>query len=205
MAIAIASMLFGNLLALRQNNVKRILAYSSIANLGYLLVAFLAGGPRAYAAVAYYLVSYIAAILCSFGVIAVLSNEASDLDDIAAYRGLFWQRPWMAAIMTIALLSLASIPLTAGFVGKFYVLAAGVGSSLWLLVLVLVAGSGIGLYYYLRIIVAMAQNPNSESPVQLPATPFSGNLALTALEIALVWLGVYPAPFVRLIESAARL
>src|SRR5262249_20378764 len=136
--IAIASMLVGNLLALSQPNVKRLLAYSSIAHLGYLLVAFLASRAMAGTAVAFYLVAYFIASLGAFGIITVLSNGAREAESIDAYRGLFWQHPWLAGIFTAMLLSLAGIPITAGFVGKFYVVAAGVGTSLWLLVILMV-------------------------------------------------------------------
>ena len=154
-AIAVASILAGNLLALLQHNVKRVLAYSSIAHLGYLLVAFLASGSAAVVAVTFYLVSYFVTTIAAFGVVTVLSGPDHDADRREDYRGLFWRRPWSAGILTAALLSLAGIPLTAGFVGKFYILTAGVGSALWFLVIILVIGSSIGLYYYLRIIVTM--------------------------------------------------
>ena len=129
--IAIASMTVGNLLALLQNNVKRILAYSSIAHLGYVLVAFLAGGARAAEAVTFYLVAYFITTLGAFGVVSVLSNGERDADSIEDYRGLFWRRPLLAGVFTLMLLSLAGIPLTAGFVAKFFLVAAGASSALW--------------------------------------------------------------------------
>ena len=122
--LAIASMVVGNLLALLQHNVKRLLAYSSIAHLGYLLVAFLASSVLATTAVTFYLVAYFVTTLGAFGVVTVLSTgerEAESLDD---YRGLVVRRPWLAALFTAMLLSLAGIPLTAGFVGKFYLTVA---------------------------------------------------------------------------------
>jgi NADH-quinone oxidoreductase subunit N len=202
--IAVASMVIGNLLALLQNNVKRILAYSSISHLGYLLVAFLAGGANGTAAAAFYLVAYFVTTLGAFGVITVLSgpdHEASDLND---YEGLFWRRPGLAVLLTAALLSLAGIPLTAGFVGKFFLVAAGIGSALWLLVVVLVLASVIGLFYYLRIVVVMYARPElgGETP---PAAALSlgGGLILTALGVLLLWLGVYPTPFIQLVQAIA--
>ena len=132
--VAIASMFAGNLLALLQNNVKRILAYSSIAHLGYLIVAFEAGGDMAGFAVAFYFVAYFATMLGAFGVVTMLSTPGNDLGDLESYRGLFWRRPMIASVFTVMLLSLAGIPLTAGFVGKFYIVAAGASVSLWLLV-----------------------------------------------------------------------
>ena len=124
-AIAIASMVAGNLLALRQNNVKRILAYSSIAHLGYLLVAFLAGGENGGTAATFYLVAYSATTLAAFGVVTVLSGGDRDAELLDDYRGLGWRRPWLAAVFAVALFSLAGIPLTAGFVGKFYLVDGG--------------------------------------------------------------------------------
>jgi NADH-quinone oxidoreductase subunit N len=211
--IAIASMLVGNLLALLQTNVKRILAYSSIAHLGYLLVAFLAsggpptGGGHAAPAVTFYLVAYFVTILSAFGVVTVLSGPARDADALDDYRGLYWRRPWEAAVMTAALLSLAGIPLTAGFVGKFYVLAAGVGSALWTLVIVLVVSSAIGLYYYLRIVVTMYLQPlagqeGQPQPAAAPALSAAGGAVLAVLTLLLVWLGVYPAPLLAAIQAA---
>jgi NADH-quinone oxidoreductase subunit N len=206
--IAIASMLAGNLLALRQNNLKRLLAYSSIAHLGYALVGLLAGGPLAAVAVTYYLVAYMVTILGAFGVVAVLSSEGRDAEEIEDTRGLYWRSPWLAALLTAMLFSLAGIPLTAGFVGKFYVLAAGVRSERWILVLTLVLGSAIGIYYYLRVVVAIYATPTdftspraSTSPRAAPALALGGGLALAALVLLLVWLGVYPAPLIHLIRQ----
>jgi NADH-quinone oxidoreductase subunit N len=203
--IAVASMLVGNLLALLQNDVKRILAYSSISHLGYLLVAFLASDGSAVMAVTFYLIAYFITMLGAFGVVTALSGPDRDADALDDFRGLFWRRPWLAAILTASLLSLAGIPLTAGFVGKFFVLAAGVGSALWALVIVLVVSSAIGLYYYLRIVVAMYLQPLAEqaAPPAPLAWPLAGSLVLAVLTLLLVWLGVYPAPLINMIQAAA--
>jgi NADH-quinone oxidoreductase subunit N len=204
--IAIASMLIGNLLALLQTNVKRILAFSSIAHMGYLLVALLAGGPLGAPAATYYLIAYAATILGTFGIMTALSGsrEATSIDD---YRGLFWQRPLVAGAFTTTLLSLAGIPLTAGFLGKFYVITAGASQSRWLLLFTLIASSTIGLFYYLRIIVAMYSHPadsrldgeSSTRPLPLPTT-----LALAALTGLIFLLGVYPAPLWSAIVAVTR-
>jgi NADH-quinone oxidoreductase subunit N len=201
--IAIASILLGNLLALLQDNVKRILAYSSIAHIGYLLVAFLATGPLAIEAIGYYLTAYFVTMLGAFGVVTLLSKGGleRDRDNLADYRGLFWSRPWLAAAFTAMLLSLAGIPLTMGFVGKFYVAAAGVGASLWLLVIVLVIGSVIGLFYTLRIIAMMAAPHPETAPEQLPMPSAPSKVALAALVLLLIWLGVYPAPLMDILEA----
>ena len=199
--IAIASMFAGNLLALLQNNVKRLLAYSSIAHLGYLLVAFLASGPLAVEAVTYYLAAYFATMLGAFGIVTLLSNGERDAESIEDYRGLAWRRPWLAGAFTAMLLSLAGIPLTAGFMGKFYVLTAGVGSALWLLVIILVVTSAMGLFYYLRLLITMYQQPYPSSPADLPRVNLTGRAVLVVLTSALLWLGVYPSPAIALIQQ----
>ena len=196
--IAIASMCAGNLLALQQTNVKRILAYSSIAHFGYILVGFLAGGAIAIAAVSFYLVAYSATILTAFGIVAVLSSPERDADDIEDYRGLFWRRPVIAAVLTVALFSLAGIPATMGFLGKFYVLAAGADAAAWPLILILVITSVAGLFYYLRIVVAL-YSPPEHALVQDVSR--SGATVVFALSVLLIWFGVYPAPLFRLVRT----
>ncbi len=204
--VSFASMAAGNLLALLQDNVKRILAYSSIAHMGYLLVAFLAGGSLGTTAVAFYLVAYFITSLAAFGVVTVLSGPDEEAETIDHYRGLLWRRPWLAVVFTSALLSLAGIPLTVGFIGKFYLLAAGVGPALWILVITLVVTSTIGLFYYLRVVSAMLSRP--VEGVEAPARNLSssGVVALVALTVLLFWLGVFPTPVVQMIQdTVARL
>jgi len=206
--VAVASMLAGNILALWQNNVKRILAYSSIAHMGYLLVAFVAGGTNGETAVGFYLVAYFVTTLGAFGVITVMSQAERDADSIEDYVGLAWEKPWLAGVFTAMLLSLAGIPLTAGFIGKFYLIAVGVASTLWLMVMVLIITSVMGLFYYLRIIVAMytPKASTEEGLVPSAGAPMAANFALTVLTVLLIALGVYPSPLIRLIESTvARL
>jgi NADH-quinone oxidoreductase subunit N len=201
--IALASMVAGNLLALRQANVKRILAYSSIANLGYALVAFLAAGQAAVTAVAFFLVAYFVTSLTAFGVVTVLSSPLRDAESMSDYRGLAQSRPWLAAIFSVALFSLAGIPLTMGFVGKFYLIAAGADAALWALVITLVLSSTIGLYYYTRIVVAMYVEPAEEGHVAVRSViPGSSGVVLAALTALLLIFGVYPSPLIHLIERA---
>jgi NADH-quinone oxidoreductase subunit N len=198
--IAIASMCAGNLLALRQNNVKRILAYSSIAHFGYILVAFLAGGNMAIEAVSFYLVAYAATILVAFGIVTVLSNSERDACDLEDYRGLFWRQPVIAGAFTVALLSLAGIPATMGFLGKFYVLAAGAAAEAWALIIILVVTSVAGLFYYLRVVVMLySAPPEHVAPIQRVSG--SGAFLLVGLTLLLIWFGVYPAPLLDLIRT----
>lgn len=206
--IAVLSMFVGNLLALLQDNIKRVLAYSSIAHLGYVLVAFLASGPLAVEAVTVYLVAYFITTLGAFGIVSVLSKSGREADTMEDYRALFWRRPWIAAVFAIMLLSLAGIPLTAGFVGKFYVIAAGVDSTLWLLLVLLAINSVIGLFYYLRIIVVMsAERSHGDLHVEdvavMPAS-FADGLVLATLSGLLFWFGLYPAPLIRLVQIMER-
>jgi NADH-quinone oxidoreductase subunit N len=201
--IAIASMFTGNLLALFQSNVKRILAYSSISHLGYLLVTLLASGAMAATAAAFYLSAYFITTLGVFGVVTVLSEKDRDADSMDDYRGLAWRRPWLAGVFTAMLLSLAGIPLTAGFVGKFYVVAAGIGSGLWLLVIILTVNSALGLYYYLRIIVPLYTRGDEEMTAT-PRLSLSGSAVLAGLTVLLVWLGVYPVPLIQMIQKLVQ-
>jgi NADH-quinone oxidoreductase subunit N len=204
--IAIASMLAGNLLALRQKNIKRLLAYSSIAHLGYILVAFLAGNRLGVEAVSFYLVAYFITTLGAFGVVALLSDTERDADRLEDYRGLLWRRPATAAVFTAMLLSLAGIPLTAGFVGKFYIIASGVNTQLWLLVLMLVLNSVIGLFYYIRVIAVMfapaeAEDQPTSRKVLHPALSFASGATMAVLALLLVWIGIYPTSLVHLIQG----
>lgn len=198
-ATAIASMFAGNLLALLQSNVKRILAYSSISHLGYLLVTILATGTLALPAAAIYLAAYSITTLGAFGVVTVLSGPDRDADRMEDYQGLAWKRPWLAGTFIAMLLSLAGIPLTAGFIAKFTVIAAGVDSSLWFVIVAMIVNSVIGLFYYLKIIVALfAGQRLDENTTSLSR---SGSAVLAVLVILLVWLGVYPGPMIETIKS----
>ncbi|HTP32891.1 MAG TPA: NADH-quinone oxidoreductase subunit N [Candidatus Acidoferrales bacterium] len=198
--IAIASMCVGNLLALRQANVKRILAYSSIAHFGYILVAFLAGTSAAASAVGFYLVAYTVTSLVAFGIVTVLSGREGDLDALEDYRGLFWRRPVIAGMFSVALLSLAGIPATMGFLGKFYVLTVAAAVSAWSLMLVLAITSVAGLFYYLRILMTLYSAP-PERPSLIPALAQGSALVLGVLTIFMVCFGIYPTPLLELIRA----
>lgn len=204
-SIAIASMFIGNLGALGQKNIKRLLAYSSVAHTGYILVAFLAGGSLSAEAVTYYLAVYFATTLGAFGVIIVLSGKDCEADDIDDFRGLAWRRPGLTLAFTVMLLSLAGIPITAGFIGKFYIIAAGVGSDLRLLLGSLIINTVIGLYYYVRIIrVMFTRTSDEEIPVTPSRLPITGSIVTAGLAILVVWLGVYPSPLMELIQKSVE-
>ncbi|MGH8461815.1 MAG: NADH-quinone oxidoreductase subunit NuoN [Stenotrophobium sp.] len=205
-AIAVASILVGNVLALFQNNVKRMLAYSSIAHMGYVLVALVAVGPLGTEAVGAYLLTYIVATLSAFGVVTLMSSPFGERDasQIYDYRGLFWRRPYLTSIMTVSMLSLAGIPLTAGFIGKFYVVAAGVDARLWLLMAVVVLGSSIGLYYYLRLMITLFLLDPEKRRFSAPLdwAQQAGGYMVVGLMLLMLLLGIYPQPFLGLIHAA---
>ena len=200
--VAIASMLIGNLLALKQNNVKRLLAYSSIAHFGYLLVVLVAlayqDGPLVNEAITFYLGAYILTTLLAFSVVATIAGEEEEKNDITFFEGLFWRKRIQAIGLTVAMLSFAGIPLTAGFMGKFYIISVGIQSGLWWLLAALVLGSAIAIYYYLRIIFAMSKTSkiSSDSPTQ------AQDLLVIVLVAMVIILGSWPQPF---IEIAGRL
>lgn len=208
--LAVLSMIGGNVLALLQTNVKRMLAYSSIGHAGYLLIALvallqLANVETALEAGMVYLAGYVIMTLAAFGVVAVLSSaaEATDLQMLDDYEGLLWRRPLPAIVLTVALLSLAGIPLTVGFIAKFYLIATGVEGQLWLLVWALVLGSAIAIYYYLRVVLTMTR-PARDGGYTYASRLAEGGGVLLLLGVLLVVFGVYPAPLVEAVRAALQ-
>lgn len=206
--LAAASILAGNLLALLQNNLKRILAYSSIAHMGYILVALIASAYLAdntgVEAVSFYLIAYVIMTLGAFGVASVVSSSDKEFDVIFDYRGLFWREPWLAVIFTAMLLSLAGIPLTIGFIGKFYLFYAAVEAGAWMLLVAMILGSGIGLYYYLRIVYRMLKPAKEDVAYRVAGMEsLSSYVVLALLLVLLLVLGIYPAPLISMISAAA--
>ncbi|UZD65815.1 NADH-quinone oxidoreductase subunit NuoN [Marinobacter sp. AN1] len=198
--LALITMLGGNLLALFQPNLKRLLGYSSIAHFGYLLVAIVVGGQLAVEATGVYLITYLVTTLAAFGVVTQVSSPfgGEDAAGLHHYRGLFWRRPWLAAVMTVSFLSLAGIPLTAGFIGKFYVIALGVADARWWLVGGIVAGSAIGLFYYLRVMVTlyMPEPGMRRRDATEDWGSRVGGLTLMVVAVLILVIGVYPAPVI---------
>ncbi|MGM0632758.1 MAG: NADH-quinone oxidoreductase subunit NuoN [Pseudomonadota bacterium] len=200
--LALLSMLGGNLLALFQDNLKRLLGYSSIAHFGYLLVALVVANELAVEATGVYLLTYVVTTLAVFGVVTVFASpsDGEDRADLAGYRGLFWRRPWLAGVLTLGLLSLAGIPPTAGFIGKFYVIALAVEAGQWWLAGGIVLGSAIALFYYLRVMVALYLPVSDHSPAPMEDSPDNSHRASTAillvLAVLIMVLGVYPAPMI---------
>lgn len=210
--LAFASMVVGNLLALLQQHVKRILAYSSVAHLGYLIVAFMAGGQNAVTAVTVYLIAYGLSIIGCFAVISAISNADGDADHLSDYHALFFRRPWLGGVFVVMILSLAGIPLTAGFIGKFLVVTAGAGQRLWWLVITLLVTSGIGLFYYLRIVVTVFGQGENNSQEQSggqagtkPGMVFPAAFVLAVTTAALILLGLIPGHLIDFIQFTVSL
>jgi NADH-quinone oxidoreductase subunit N len=210
-ALAILTMFFGNLLALPQRSVKRMLAYSSIAHAGYLLVGVVSAavaGARsmALAGVLFYLAAYTATVIGAFAVVGALERRGSgdrepkDAWDLDRFAGLARRRPALAFAMTVFMLSLAGVPPTAGFVGKLYIFKAAIGGGLYHLAVIGILTSVLGAYYYLRVVVYMYMRPaeGEETAIESPSLA----IALAVAAIAVVVLGVAADPLVRLAELA---
>jgi NADH-quinone oxidoreductase subunit N len=200
--IAILSMFTGNLLAIRQQNIKRLLAYSSIANMGYLIIILLTGSNKGIQASIFYLISYFITTIGAFGVISLLSTCNYETEKIEDYKGLFWKRPWIAIVFTLSLLSLAGIPLTAGFIAKFYLIFEGMKAGLMILIFSLIINSVIGLYYYLRVITALFSQVNE---TELPALSLTGHFTLALIGLSILILGIYPGWLIDIIVRFAAL
>ncbi len=200
--ISIISMFTGNLLALRQANLKRMLAYSSIAHLGYLLVTLLAGRENGVEAAIFYITAYTITSLGAFGTISILSGSSRDAEELTDVKGLFWTNPLMAIVMTLSLLSLAGIPLTAGFISKFYLALAGIKSGLFLLVIILIINSVLSLYFYLRVVRSMFAEPDLRQGFRLN---LASGFVLLITAAGIIFLGVMPSVISRLINTFSSL
>jgi len=211
------SMVLGNALALRQQNIKRLLAYSSIAHMGYLLiVAFVSHKEShsfAWQSALFYLSAYVIASISLFYAIDLMqhSNKTNEQDkhemislderfDVKHLTGGFWQKPLLACVITVSVLSLAGIPLTAGFIGKFYLLTHASQTQQWLLIAALILGSGIALFYYLNIVFTLFKKQNSSSEQYLNLTISDVRQVFVLLLIALTLvIGIFPDTLNRMI------
>jgi NADH-quinone oxidoreductase subunit N len=212
--LAALTMFVGNLGALVQTNLKRLLAYSSIAHAGYILVAFAAvtgmtssdtatvfGGVPAYAAVLFYLLSYALVKVGAFTIVSQLGGKDEKYVTLEDYAGLSQRHPIAAAALSLFLLSLLGLPVTAGFFGKFYIFKAAVNSNLIWLAVLMAVNSIIGAYYYLKVIVAMymrepAEDSASTAPIAFPVTV---NIVLAITAIGTVYFGLFPNQVLRLL------
>jgi NADH-quinone oxidoreductase subunit N len=199
--LAAVTMTVGNVVALAQSNLKRMLAYSSVAHVGYMLVGLVAGGAVGASAVLFYLLAYVFTTGGAFGAILLCERGREEAVDVGDYAGLARRHPLLAAALTLFLLSLVGIPPLAGFFAKFYVFGSAVRSGYLWLAVIAVLNSAVAAYYYLRVIVYMyMREADGEGAVYAPS--FAGSLALVIAVVGIVLLGVVPAPFVDLAQAA---
>jgi NADH-quinone oxidoreductase subunit N len=201
--LAAVTMVVGNLAALAQPSLKRMLAYSSVAHAGYLLTALVAAPALAGEAVLFYLVAYAAVNLGAFGVLSAMSRDGREPLTAADVAGLAERRPALAAALAVFLVSLTGIPVTAGFVGKFYLFNAAVGAGFVWLAVVGVVMSVVSAYYYLRVVVAMYMSEPAGEDRWAQLTPASAFALGVTVAVALL-LGLWPAPLLALARVAAR-
>lgn len=194
--MAAATLLFGNLAALSQTNFKRLLAYSSIAHAGFLLLGL---ATSAFDSVLFYLATYLVMTFAAFFVLALIRSE-EDSEEISALNGLAKRNPLLAGALTIIMASMAGVPLTAGFVGKFKIFEAALSNLdkvSWLVIVIAFIGAAAGFYYYFKIIRAIYWNTNeNQSAIQLPLIT---KVSVIVLTIALLVFGVFPLPIFNLI------
>ncbi len=202
--MAAATMAFGNLAALTQKNIKRLLAYSSIAQMGYVLMAVIAAPAVGADAAVFYLVVYVAMDLGAFGVVAAYSTKDRELSEIESLRGMGFVHPFRSAVLALCLLSLAGLPPTAGFIAKFQVFYAAIKAGYVYLAVFGITTAIIGVYYYLRVIVALYMSPDGTGAV-MPRFDSEGRVALALIALALVYLGVFPSGLIDLISGLPAL
>ena len=197
--VSVFSMLFGSIVALSQDNVKRMLAYSSISHAGYILIGLTSGSPEGVAGVIFYLSVYTFMNLAAFGVIAIVEGENETNLEINSYTGLGSRKPFLAALLSIALFSLAGIPPLAGFFAKYYIFIAAVKSGFTWLAIIGVISSVISVYFYLRIVVVMYFRESDEVPeISISKT---GMFAVILSTLIIILLGVLPGSLIDLISS----
>ncbi len=209
-ALAVLSMVWGNLAALRQTNLKRLLAYSAVANAGYLLVGLVAFTPVGRASVLFFALVYSLASIGAFGIVSLLADRLDRDAEIDDFRGCWKTMPILSGLFFVFVLSMASIPPLAGFVGKFYLFYAAIGSQpdvagwsegwYWLVGLALVM-SVVSLYYYLKILKPFLVFEPAGAPLERPANAASATAALAVLALLIVIMGVYPQPFIDIFRS----
>jgi NADH-quinone oxidoreductase subunit N len=198
--IAAATMIIGTVVGVAQANVKRMLAYSSIAHGGYLLVALVSANDIGKGAVLFYLLTYAVTNLGAFGVVAVLEDTDRPNDLISDYAGLWTMHPALAVLMTIFLLSLGGFPPLGGFIAKWYVFSAAIKAGHTWLAIIGVLTSVVSVFFYLRIVVMMYMTP-ADNPARFPPVPRMAGLALAASALIVFYLGILPA---RILDLAAQ-
>jgi NADH-quinone oxidoreductase subunit N len=202
--IAIFSLFIGNLVAIIEDNLKRLLAYSGIAHAGYILLGILPGTAAGFSASVFYIAAYAVMNFGAFAVITALGAEGEPSADINYWRGLFYRRPFLATVMTIFMLSLAGIPPTVGFFAKLFVFQALVNARIWAPLVVAVVMTIVSFYYYLRVVVVMLA-PADEAVAPKPRVGISTSGVLGVAAVATIALGVFPTTVLDWASHAASL
>jgi len=187
--LALASIVVGNLLALRQENLKRLLAYSSIAHMGYVFMALASGNVLGLKAAIYYALAYVVMNMCVFAIVAIVARDDTDRELLASYRGLGRRHPGLGIAMGVGLLSLAGLPPTAGFFAKLFAFYAALEAGLVALVIVAALGTAASFYYYLRVLVEMFAA--EKAPALEKSVPVGANVVLLASVILTLGLGIF--------------
>jgi NADH-quinone oxidoreductase subunit N len=198
--LAVATMTLGNLVAISQTNIKRMLAYSSIAHAGYLLVALTAAGKAGYSSILFYTLAYTFMTLGAFGVVALLRRAEGETLEILSYSGLSTRHPALAGAMALFMISLAGIPPTGGFFAKFYVFSAAVGAGYVDLAVLGVLNSLVSVYFYMRIVFLMYMKEEI-APVEAPPS-LAARVALAICVLGTIAMGVFPSGFADLAASS---
>jgi NADH-quinone oxidoreductase subunit N len=200
--LAVLSLAIGNLVAIVQTNIKRMLAYSTISHMGFLLLGLANATPEGYAAALFYAVCYALMATASFGVLLALARPGFECEEIDDFKGLNRRSPWMAFLMMLAMFSLAGIPPMFGFFAKVLVLKAAIDAGMLWLAIVAIVFAIIGLFYYLRVVKVMYFDPPAEG-VELKAQPdMVLRWALSLNALALLALGLYWGPLLAWCQSA---
>ncbi len=200
--LAVLTMIIPNFIALQEDDVKRMLAYSSVAHAGYLLVGLLAGSALGFSASVFYLGIYALMTLGAFAAVSVIGDDQDGGAGIGRFRGLGWSQPLLGAMLVVCLLSLAGFPPTGGFIGKLYLLRAAVASGEGALAVILVLSSLVSYYYYLRVVWKMYFESAAEDPVRLPAQGRGFRLASVLTVVAVLAAGIWPGPAVDAADAA---
>ena len=202
--IAIFSLFIGNLVAITQDNLKRMLAYSGIAHAGYIFLGILPNTSQGFAATLFYIASYAVMNFGAFAVVTALGAGGEDTADISYWRGLFYRRPFLATVMTIFMLSLAGIPPTVGFFAKLFIFQALVSAQLWVPLAIAIIMTIVSFYYYLRVIVAMVTAP-AEGLERPMGAGVSTSTVLGAAAAATILLGIFPGVVLNWATHAASI
>lgn len=201
-AITVVTMTLGNVLAIFQSNIKRMLAYSSIAQAGYALIGLVALTPDGSGATLFYLLMYVVTNIAAFGVIVLVGRETGS-DEMSDFYGLSRRSPYLALAMLFALLSLGGIPPTAGFFGKFFIFKAAVDAGLWWLALIGVLNALVGLYYYLTVVKYIYLYRSEEEAVRIPVSR-AAQVALALTVFGILYLGIFAGPAFDWTREAGR-